>query len=120
MQSRPSQPASSAVLGAAPTLEGPSYRAAFQPLAFLLAAVLQLAQQMRGRAEDVIAYRYENYREDAGRVAIDTQTAYFEATLSPRVAVKGQFVYDAISGATPTVRVAHHRAWNATDECNAL
>ena len=102
MQSRPSQPASSAVLGAAPTLAGPSYRAAFQPLAFLLAAVLQLAQQVRGRAEDVIAYRYENYREDAGRVAIDTQTAYFEATLSPRVAVKGQFVYDAISGATPT------------------
>ena len=73
-----------------------------RPLAFVLAAILQLAQQVRGRCEDVVAYRYESYREDAGRVQVDTQTAYFETTLDPRVAVKGQFVYDAISGATPT------------------
>ena len=73
-----------------------------RPLAFALAAMLQLVQQVRGRCEDVVAYRYESYREDAGRVQVDTQTAYFETTLNPRVAVKGQFVYDAISGATPT------------------
>ena len=80
----------------------PSSMRGLRPLAFALAAMLQLAQQVRGRGEDVVAYRYESYREDAGRVQVDTQTAYFETTLNPRVAVKGQFVYDAISGATPT------------------
>ena len=58
-------------------------------MAFALAAMLQLVQQVSGRGEDVVAYRYESYREDAGRVQVDTQTAYFETTLNPRVAVKG-------------------------------
>ena len=88
-------------IGTSARPEGPRDRGV-RVMAFALAAMLQLVQQVRGRAEDVIAYRYENYREDAGRVAVDTQTAYFETTLNPRVAVKGQFVYDAISGATPT------------------
>jgi hypothetical protein len=71
-----------------------------RPLACLLALLLRCVQP--ARAEDTVAYRYEDYQEEAGRVRVHTQTAYFETDLNPRVAVKGEFVYDAISGATPT------------------
>lgn len=73
-----------------------------RPLAFLLALILHCGQTVRGRAEDTVAYRYEDYQEDGGRVRVHTQAAHFETDFSPRVAVKGDFVYDAISGATPT------------------
>ncbi len=75
-------------------------RKASGPLALALALILRYAQP--ARAEDTVAYRYEDYQEDAGRVRVHTQTAYFETTLDPRIAVKGEFVYDSISGATPT------------------
>lgn len=51
-----------------------------------------------------MAYRYSDYQEDGGRVRVHTQTTHFEATLNPRLALKGDMVYDAISGATPTGR----------------
>ena len=86
----------------APALGPSPARPLLRPLAFLLAAALHFAHEVRARAEDTVAYRFETYREDAGRVQVDTQAAYFETTLNPRAVVKGQFVYDAISGATPT------------------
>ena len=71
-------------------------------VALALLIVIGLTRPLRAVAEDRVEYRYEDYREDAGRVRVHTQTAYFETDLNPKVAVKGQFVYDAISGATPT------------------
>lgn len=70
--------------------------------ALLLTAALILTRPQVLRAEDRVDYRYEDYAEDNGRIQIQTHTAYVEAELTSRVAVKGQFVYDAISGATPT------------------
>ena len=75
---------------------------AVRSLGLALLIGLNLARPLRSNAEDRVEYRYEDYREDSGRVKVQTQTAYFETDLNPKVAVKGQFVFDAISGATPT------------------
>ncbi len=71
-------------------------------LGLALMVILNLGRSIRTSAEDRVEYRFEDYREDSGRVKVQTQTAYFETDLNPKVAVKGQFVYDSISGATPT------------------
>jgi hypothetical protein len=71
-------------------------------LAILLAGALSLSRPQVSRAEDRVDYRYEDYSEDNGRIQVQTHAAYVEAELNSHVAVKGQFVYDAISGATPT------------------
>lgn len=80
----------------------PSRSQSLRALGLALCVLLNLNRSFRTAAEDRIEYRYEDYKEDAGRVRVHTQTAYFETDLNPKVAVKGQFVYDAISGATPT------------------
>jgi len=71
-------------------------------LAFGLSLMLHLASLHRTRAENRVDYRYEDYAEENGRIHIQTQGAYFETSLSSATALKGNFIYDAISGATPT------------------
>jgi Protein of unknown function (DUF3570) len=56
----------------------------------------------RTRAENRADYRYEDYAEDAGRVHVQTHGFYFANELRPWLTVKANFLYDAISGATPT------------------
>jgi hypothetical protein len=63
---------------------------------FALALVLS-----RARAEDHVDYRYENYSEDGGRIQINTHGALFSKEIRPWLNLKGNFVYDGISGATP-------------------
>lgn len=46
-------------------------------------------------------YKFEFYAEEAGRTRVSTQAASVEAWLNESVSVKGDFIYDAISGATP-------------------
>jgi hypothetical protein len=70
--------------------------------ALLVATALVFTRPQVLQAEDRVDHRYEDYSEDNGRIQIQTHAAYVEAELTSRVAVKGQFVYDAISGATPT------------------
>jgi len=70
--------------------------------AVTLAVALYLLSLNRGACEDHIDYRYENYREDSGRIGVDTHSWLFEDQLLPWLSVKGLAVYDAISGATPT------------------
>jgi hypothetical protein len=53
-------------------------------------------------AENHVDYKYELYTEDADRILVHTHSALFEQKLASGVALKGSFVYDAISGATPT------------------
>lgn len=73
-----------------------------QAVALGLALALYLLQLNRALAEDHVDYRYENYREDGGRMAVDTHSWLFEGKIMPWLSVQGEAVFDAISGATPT------------------
>ncbi len=78
---------------------GPGNRSTAYALA--LATLLQLLSMTSAKAEDRIDYRYENYIEDDGRIKISTHAAMFELGITPRLSVTGEYIYDAISGATP-------------------
>ena len=92
---------------------------------FLLSALLLLASP-RARAEGTVSYKYADYRESGGRVAVETQTALIEQTLGTDLRLKLEGVLDAIAGATPTGQPApasgqvplsklddRRKAWNA-------
>jgi Protein of unknown function (DUF3570) len=66
-----------------------------------LAALIQLILPLRVRAENRVNYRYEDYIEDNDRIRVRTHSVYVEQELNSKVAVKGNFIYDGISGATP-------------------
>ncbi len=66
-----------------------------------LCTLLQLAALTRTRGEDRIDYRYEDYSEDSGRIHIQTHGIYFDKTVRPWLSIKGNYINDAISGATP-------------------
>ena len=100
----------------------PHFRAAF--LAGLLAWLVPRA----ARAENSLAYKYEDYRESDDRIAVQTQGAYLEQDLGTDTHLKLEGVLDTITGATPTGEPApagsnqvvlselhpeHRRAWNA-------
>ncbi len=73
-----------------------------EAIAVGLALALYLLQLNRALAEDHVDYRYEDYREDGGRMVIATHSWLFETKLMPWLSVQGEAVFDAISGATPT------------------
>lgn len=76
-------------------------RRTLSALAFAL--LLLLAQMQRTRAEDQVAYRYEYYRENDNRISVWTSAALFDVSLKESVvALKGEYVHDALSGATPS------------------
>ena len=52
-------------------------------------------------AESIISYKYEDYHESAGRIAVKTQGALFQQDLGPQMQLKVTGVIDAIAGATP-------------------
>ncbi len=73
------------------------------PLALGLALILLLQQMQRGHAEDQVDYRYEYYQEDDQRIQVLTHSLFFDVTLKEGlVAVAGELVHDAVSGATPS------------------
>lgn len=53
-------------------------------------------------AEDHVDYKFETYDEERNRIQVQTHSAFFEADLGSQVRASGEFVYDSISGATPT------------------
>lgn len=53
------------------------------------------------RAENDADYRFGYYFEDNHRMTIETHSVYFNQKLTDSVDVKGEFVYDGVSGATP-------------------
>ncbi|HLP76586.1 MAG TPA: DUF3570 domain-containing protein [Candidatus Paceibacterota bacterium] len=69
--------------------------------ALALSGILYLAGPARSRGEDRVDYRYEDYSEENGRIHIKTHGVYFDTTLAPWLSLKGNYIYDAISGATP-------------------
>jgi hypothetical protein len=52
-------------------------------------------------ADNSISYKYEDYSEAGGRIAVKTQGALLEQDLRPDLRVKVEGVIDAIAGATP-------------------
>lgn len=72
----------------------------FNPV--LTALLLHAVPALRVRSENRVDYRYEDYIEDNDRIHIRTHAVYAEQALNSRAVVKGNFVYDGISGATPT------------------
>ena len=79
----------------------PPAQTGLRPWRKYLPVGLTLALPRLLHAEDQVDYRYEYYAEDNHRMNIETHSVYFEQKLADAVAVKGEVVYDSISGATP-------------------
>jgi Protein of unknown function (DUF3570) len=88
--------------------------------------VLMAPRLMRG--DDSFSYKYEDYTEAGGRMAIKTQGALVSQDLGPDMRIQAEGVIDAIAGATPNGQPApagsnqvvltemhdRRKAWNAT------
>lgn len=79
------------------------WRAAVGPKLMMLCLwLLACSLVNRTRAENRADYKYEDYLEQGGRIHIETQGAYFDTEVKPSFSLEGNFIYDGISGATPT------------------
>ena len=81
---------------------GSVWRIPRRHLAVLALVITLQLFELRARAQNHVDYRYESYKEADGRIAIETHSALLEVKAAPWASVKADFVYDAISGATPT------------------
>ena len=73
-----------------------------RPRAVFLAALLAWLAPRAARAENSLSYKYEDYREAGGRIAVQTRGAYLEQDLGTEMHLKLEGIVDAITGATPT------------------
>jgi hypothetical protein len=90
-----------------------------------IAAFLALLVPRTGRAENLIAYKYQSYREDDQRIAVATHGVHIEQDLGTATRLKLDGIHDTITGATPTgtratppndLSILHEekrKAWNA-------
>lgn len=67
----------------------------------VVAGLLAWLSPRSGRAEDSVSYKYQDYREAGGRIAVQAQYGLVEKDLGPDMKLKLQGVIDAIAGATP-------------------
>ncbi|MEY2879159.1 MAG: hypothetical protein RLZZ15_1539 [Verrucomicrobiota bacterium] len=67
-----------------------------------LSALLVWLAPRAARAENSLAYKYEDYRESGGRIAVQTQGAHLEQDLGPAMHFKFEGILDTIAGATPS------------------
>ena len=83
-----------------------------RPNAALLLAGLTLALPRSGRAEDALSYKYEDYRESGGRIAVQTQSAHLEQDIGRDAKVKIDFDDESIGRKTLVVAQANlEREW---------
>ncbi|MBI5693198.1 MAG: DUF3570 domain-containing protein [Verrucomicrobia bacterium] len=96
--------------------------------AALLATVLTALSPRSGRAEDAVRYKFQDYQELGGRVAVKVHGASVEKDFGTDNHLKVEGVIDAIAGATPNGQPApagsdqvplaslteRRKAWNAT------
>lgn len=71
------------------------------PRVVVMAVLLGWLAPRATRAENAVSYKYEDYRESGGRIAVKTQGALVEQDIGLNTHVKVQGVLDAIAGATP-------------------
>jgi hypothetical protein len=77
------------------------------PSSALLAAALALcAPRPSARADDSIAYKFENYREDDNRITVETQSGVVDQDVGSFGHLSLTGTIDAVAGATPTGRPA--------------
>lgn len=74
---------------------------AIQP-SWLLVVLLGLAHPRHARAEDAVSYKFQDYRESAGRIAVRVHAALVEKDLGTNAQLKIHGIVDTITGATPT------------------
>jgi hypothetical protein len=67
-----------------------------------LIVALHLLPLNKARAQNHADYRYELYKEENGRIEVQTHSALTELELKSWLSLKAEVIYDAISGATPT------------------
>jgi hypothetical protein len=76
-----------------------------RPHSFLLstslAGILMLFNPRGAYAESSASYKYEDYRESDGRIAVKTQSARVDQDIDSLTHLKVEGVIDAIAGATP-------------------
>ena len=79
------------------------------------------------RAEDAVRYKYQDYRESGGRIAVEVNSVGVEKDIGTDMHLKVEGVLDAITGATPNGQPApagstqvplskltdRRKAWNA-------
>ncbi len=75
---------------------------AWAETSWLLALLVKLFHPQRAAAEDHAEFKYEFYKEDDKRIEVHTGLLQFEKALTARTTARGEFVYDSISGASPT------------------
>jgi Protein of unknown function (DUF3570) len=73
-----------------------------QAAALVLTVGLYLASLKCAQGQNQAGYRFESYQEEGGRIGVDTSSWLFDTKVAPWLSLKGEAVYDAISGATPT------------------
>jgi hypothetical protein len=92
-----------------------------------LSVVLAGVMPRVARCEDSVRYKYQDYAETGGRIAVTVNSAAVEKDLGPNMHLKVEGVIDAITGATPNgqpapagsdqVPLSHlserRKAWNA-------
>ncbi len=94
---------------------------------YALCGVLASLLPRAARAEESVRYKYQDYRESAGRIAVEVHGATIEKDFGPNLHLKLEGVIDAIAGATPNGQPApagsdqvplsrlteRRKAWNA-------
>ncbi|MSU47863.1 MAG: DUF3570 domain-containing protein [Opitutus sp.] len=70
--------------------------------ALALSTLLVWLAPRAARAENSVRYKYQDYREMGGRIAVKVQGAAVEQDLGTATHLKVEGVMDAIAGATPT------------------
>jgi hypothetical protein len=71
------------------------------PQVLSLVALMGLLPPRLARAEDSLTYKYQDYREADGRIAVQVQSALVEKDLGLAMHLKVTAVMDSIAGATP-------------------
>jgi hypothetical protein len=66
------------------------------------AAASLLLARPAARGDDSVAYKFENYREEDGRITVETQSSMVDQDLGPLTHLTLMGTIDAVSGATPT------------------
>jgi hypothetical protein len=73
------------------------------PSSALLAATLALClPRPSARAEDSVGYKFENYREEDGRITVETQSGEADQDIGTDTHLRLTGTIDAVAGATPT------------------